>query len=119
MGFNSGNYSPYNREALWTSNYDTDAPLYKLPKTLNTLRNHAIKVDSRYEEHSKQLYLDTATYATSKGPDGVRTVPVFSNQGEKGGKYTINLGGFTPNTEVMDILECERQTANNKGNITV
>lgn len=116
----SGNYSPYNREAIWTTNYDTTAPLYTLAATLNNLRNHAIKVDSRYTLHSKQLYLDPATYATSKGPSGVNIVAVFSNQGEKGGKYELNVGGgFAPNEQVMEILSCDKSSADAHGNITV
>jgi alpha-amylase len=47
-------------------------------------------------------------------------VSVFSNQGSKGGSYELNLeGGFAPGTEVMEILNCTRLTANSAGNITV
>ncbi|KAF5855418.1 Alpha-amylase A type-1/2 [Aspergillus alliaceus] len=34
----SGAHNPDDREALWLSNYDTNAPLYKLISTLNTIR---------------------------------------------------------------------------------
>lgn len=87
---------------------------------MNNLRNHAIKVDSRYTLHSKQLYLDPATYATSKGPSGVNIVAVFSNQGQKGGKYELNVGGgFAPNEHVMEVLSCDKSSADAHGNITV
>lgn len=117
----SGNYSPYNRGALWTTGYKRDTPLYKLAATLNRLRNHAISIDGHYvSNHSKQLYLDGSTYATRKGPEGVQIVSVFSNQGSNGGKYHLALqGGFAPGTEVMEILGCSKQRTNSVGNITV
>lgn len=45
---------------------------------------------------------------------------VFSNQGKKGGKYQLSIGGgFKPHTEVVEILSCERSTADAHGNVTV
>lgn len=116
-----GNYSPYNRDIIWKTGYSTDAPLYKLTATLNILRNHAISVDSHYvSNHSQELYVDGSTYATRKGPEGVQIVSVFSNQGSKGGEYELALaGGFAPGTEVIEVLNCKKLTANNVGNITV
>ena len=117
----TGNFSPYNRAPLWPTNYDTNAPLYKLVSTMNSLRNHAISLDSHYaSNHSTQLYLDDSTMATRKGPNGVQIVAVFSNQGSKGGSYQLQVGGaFDPNTEVMEVVTCQKQTANKAGNITV
>ena len=116
----TGNFSPYNRAPLWTTKYDTNAPLYNLTATLNAIRNHAINVDSRYAtNHSSQLYLDPSTMATRKGPDGVQIVAVFSNQGSKGGKYQLSVpGGFEPGTEVMEIMKCTKSNANKAGNVT-
>ncbi len=122
----SGNYSPYNRAPLWSGSssgtpYDTSAPLYNLTGTLNTLRNHAIKVDSRYvSNHSTEIYLDPATMATRKGPDGVQIVAVFSNQGEKGGVYELSVGpgAFATGTEVMEVFNCTKSNANEAGNVT-
>ncbi|EAW14194.1 alpha-amylase [Aspergillus clavatus NRRL 1] len=117
----AGNFSPYNREALWTTEYDTKGPLYGLTATLNKLRNHAISIDNHYvTNHSIELYLDNSTYATRKGPEGVQVVSVFSNQGSKGGKYDLTLkDAFAPNTEVMEVLGCSKLTANDAGNLTV
>lgn len=121
-----GNYSPYNRAPLWSGSpsgipYDTDAPLYNLTATLNTLRNHAIKVDSRYaSNHSTELYLDPSTMATRKGPEGVQIVAVFSNQGELGGEYELSVGpdAFAVGTEVIEVFDCTVSNANEAGNIT-
>ena len=122
-----GNYSPFNRAPLWSGStsgtpYDTSAPLYNVTATLNTLRNHAIKVDSRYvSNHSTELYLDASTMATRKGPDGVQIVAVFSNQGEQGGQYELSVGpgAFGTGTEVMEVFNCTKSNANEAGNVTV
>jgi alpha-amylase len=122
----AGNYSPYNRAPLWSGSssgtpYDTSAPLYNLTATLNALRNHAIKIDSRYvSNHSTELFLDPATMATRKGPDGVQIVAVFSNQGEQGGEYELSVGpnAFETGTEVIEIFDCTKSNANEAGNVT-
>ena len=44
----SGGNDPDNREALWTSGYDTTSPLYTLIATSNKLRSHAISNDQEY-----------------------------------------------------------------------
>jgi alpha-amylase len=122
----AGNYSPYNRAPLWSGSesgnpYDTSAPLYNLTATLNALRNHAIKIDSRYvSNHSQELYLDPATMATRKGPEGVQIVGVFSNQGENGGEYQLSVGpgAFDVGTEVIEVFSCTKSQANDAGNVT-
>lgn len=117
----SGNYSPYNRGPLWTTKHDTNAPLYNLTATLNTIRNHAISIDSRYvSNHSIELYTDNSTYATRKGPDGVQIVSVFSNQGEHGGTYELAVpGAAAAGTHFTDVIDCTTVIANSVGNITV
>jgi alpha-amylase len=121
-----GNYSPFNRAPLWSGSpsgvpYDTNAPLYNLTATLNKLRNHAIQLDSRYvSNHSTELYLDDSTMATRKGPDGVQIVAVFSNQGEKGGKYELSVGpgAFAVGMDVTEVVNCTTSKANEAGNVT-
>lgn len=41
-----GSGAPYNREAMWLSNYDTEATLYRFIKTLNAIRTYATSVAS-------------------------------------------------------------------------
>lgn len=117
----SGNYTPFNRGALWTTNYDTTSPLFKLTATLNKLRNHAISIDNHYvTNHSIELHSDNSTYATRKGPEGVQAVSVFSNQGTNGGKYQLALkDAYAPGTEVMEVLGCSKLTTDDVGNLTV
>jgi len=117
----SGNYSPFNRGALWTLGYKTEAPIYHLTATLNKLRNHAISIDSHYVTNvSTELYLDASTYATRKGPEGAQIVAVYSNQGSKGGQYDLVVpGAFAAGTEAFEVTNCTKVTANEAGNITV
>lgn len=41
-----GSSVPYNREAIWYSDYNTEATLYQFIKTLNTIRTYAINAAS-------------------------------------------------------------------------
>lgn len=82
----TGNYSPYNRQALWETGYDTSAPLYKLTSTLNRLRNHAIAIDARYVTSLSQLlYSDPSTYAARKGPNGPKSSASFPTRARRAG----------------------------------
>ncbi|KAL4870056.1 hypothetical protein BDV12DRAFT_207984 [Aspergillus spectabilis] len=116
-----GEFSPYNREPLWKTRYDTHSPLYNTTATLNNLRNHAIRLDKHYvSNHSQELYLDGSTYATRKGAEGSQIVSIFSNQGSQGGPYRLIIpGAFAPGTEAMEVLSCRKVTADQEGKITV
>ncbi|KAL6237343.1 hypothetical protein BDW75DRAFT_228842 [Aspergillus navahoensis] len=116
-----GQYAPYNREPLWKTSYNTDVPLFNTTSTLNKLRNHAIRLDKHYvSKHSEELYLDGSTYSTRKGTEGSQIVSVFSNQGSQGGPYNLTIpGAFKSGTEVIEVLSCERVTADHEGKIVV
>jgi hypothetical protein len=76
---------------------------------------------TRYvSNHSTELFLDPATMATRKGPDGVQIVAVFSNQGEQGGEYELSVGpnAFETGTEVIEVFDCTKSNANEAGNVT-
>lgn len=104
----SGNYSPYNRQDLWSTNYDSSAELYTLTATLNKLRNHAIALDNNYVTNwSSILYTDPSTYVTRKGPNGVQILAVLSNQGQQGGAYTLQVSGAAdPGTNLTEVTLC-------------
>jgi alpha-amylase len=117
-----GNYSPYNRQALWPTQYDTSAELYNLTATLNKLRNHAISIDDHYVTNwSSILYTDGSTYATRKGPNGAHILAVLSNQGLQGGDYTLQVhGAADPGTNLTEITLCNGSVvAGENGTITV
>lgn len=119
-----GNFSPYNRQALWDASptYDQSAALYTLATNLNKMRNHAISVDNHYLTNwSSILYHDGSTYATRKGPNGAQVIAVLSNQGMQGGDYTLDINGVAdPGTNLTEVTLCNSTVvAGPNGTITV
>ncbi|KAA8565961.1 hypothetical protein EYC84_009770 [Monilinia fructicola] len=91
-----GEYSPLNRQALWENNPSTTSTLYTLTATLNTIRK---------PRHLHQLKL---------------LVSILSNQGSKGGKYTLAVDGAAdPGTNLTEVVTCTSYIANNNGTIYV
>jgi alpha-amylase len=115
----SGNSTPFNREALWTSKYDTTAPLYNLTATLNKLRSHAIKQSADFLKLSDPpLFVDVNHFCMKKGPTGSQVVFCINNQASNGPSYELSIGGFTTGEEVVEVLSCTTSTAQGNGNIT-
>ncbi|OJJ50598.1 hypothetical protein ASPZODRAFT_148084 [Penicilliopsis zonata CBS 506.65] len=117
----TGAYSPYNRQEIWSTNYNTSTPLYQLTATLNKLRNYAITLDDNYVTNaSTLLYTDNSTYVTRKGPDGVQIISVLSNQGTAGGAYKLIVDGVADaGTSLTEVTGCTTVTAGTNGSITV
>jgi len=112
-----GSSDPYNREAIWTSGYDTSAPLYELVTTLNKIRKQAISDDSTYIAYNNYpIYTDTTTIAMRKG----KMVTVLSNKGASGASYTQSIAsGYSSGTQVTELLTCTTLTADSSGNLAV
>lgn len=118
----SGRNDPYNREAIWLSNYSTTAPLYSFISSVSQIRNHATYKNSNYLRYmAYPIYYDGTTIAMRKGFDGYQIIGVFSNLGANGAAYTLTLGstGFIPEEVVVEILQCKTVTADSDGNIPV
>ncbi|ESZ92834.1 hypothetical protein SBOR_6788 [Sclerotinia borealis F-4128] len=117
----TGNYSPYNRQALWENSPSTTSTLYNLTSTLNTIRNHAISINSNYISNSSiLLYTDDSTYATRKGPNGAHIVSVLSNQGSNGGSYTLSINNAAdPGTKFTEVVTCKAYTASGNGTVFI
>ncbi|KAB8074018.1 alpha-amylase AmyA [Aspergillus leporis] len=115
----SGAHDPDNREALWLSNYDTNAPLYKLITTLNTLRHHAVRVDPEYlNTQTYPVFKGLSEVAFRKGREGRQVVMVLSTQGSNSGAYTIRLmNGYQPSYVVVDVLTCDTYKINDMGEL--
>ncbi|KAK6435470.1 hypothetical protein LTR95_008339 [Oleoguttula sp. CCFEE 5521] len=116
-GSNNGGNDPFNREAIWFSQYNIAAPLYGLIKKLNWARRNAIKDDSTYLSYqSWPIYTDATTIATKKG----KLVTVTSNKGSTGANYTqVIPAGYTAGTVVTELLGCTTLTADSSGSIAV
>lgn len=112
---------PNNREALWTSGYSTDAPLYSYISKLNMLRQHAISAESSYLTYNNYpIYSDTTTIAMRKGENNP-LIMVLSNKGSEGASYnqTISGTGYSDGDNVLEIVGCTSQTANTNGTLTI
>jgi len=116
-GSTNGGNDPYNREALWFSQYNTEAQLYQLIARLNKIRKNAIRDDSTYLTYQNNpSYTDTTTITMKKG----KMFTVLSNKGSTGANYTqAYSSGYTSGTQVTELLTCSTLTADVNGKITV
>jgi alpha-amylase len=117
-----GAFNPVNREALWLTKYNTDAPLYKLTASLNAIRSHAFEKDDTYGNYvGFTIYHDEHTMAMRKGFDGNQVITVLTNEGEGAGSHTLNLKntGFQAGEKIMEVLTCKEQTTQSDGSINV
>jgi alpha-amylase len=120
----NGGGVPYDREALWFSDYSTTAPLYTFIASVNQVRNQAIYKDSGYVLYKAYpIYSDSSVIAMRKGDAGSQIVGVFNNQGANGGSYTLTLSssttGFTASQSLVEVLSCTAYTTDSSGNLNV
>ena len=111
----SGNGTPYNREALWTSNYNNSAELYTFTQALNQIRTRAMLSSTNYTTYNNYVvYQDLHTLAMRKGYNGSQVITVLSNYGVFGSNYSLRLSasetGYTAGMEVTELLGCTNST---------
>ncbi|MCJ1242323.1 hypothetical protein MMC14_010331 [Varicellaria rhodocarpa] len=118
----SGGSTPNNREAIWTSGYNTSSTLYKVIASLNHVRNQAIYVSPNYLTYlAYPIYSDSSTIVMRKGYAGNQVIGVFTNQGANGASHTLTLRstGFTAGEQVIEILSCTIVTVDSNSNLGV
>ncbi|TEA21062.1 Alpha-amylase A type-1/2 [Colletotrichum sidae] len=116
----NGNSTPFNREPLWQSKYDTAAPLYQLTSTLLHARNKLQSLDAKFATTaSEQLFVENTHLCLRKGPDGAQVVFCITNKGEEGDEYQLSVGGFQPGDQVVELTTCGTTTADGTGNVTM
>ncbi|CZR63650.1 related to alpha-amylase A precursor [Phialocephala subalpina] len=116
----SGAGDPYDREALWTSNYDTSAPLYELTKQMNAIRSLAIAKSSDYLTwHTQIVYSDAHNVAFRKGTSSYMILMVVNNLGEQAENYSVTMPsvGFPAGLTVVDVLSCNNVTVDANGGL--
>ncbi|KAK8044272.1 alpha-amylase [Apiospora rasikravindrae] len=121
----SGGETPNQREALWTSGYNTQSELYQLVATLNQVRNHTLaarNAESGYVKYQAwSVYSDSHSIAMRKG----NVIGVFSNLGSGGSGYQINISGgnsgYAGGEQVVQVLggDCNVITADGAGALNV
>ncbi|KAJ5247744.1 alpha-amylase [Penicillium chermesinum] len=116
-----GGTTPQNREALWTSGYNTDSELYKMIAKINRIRSHIIGLNSDYlDAQSHVIYQGSSDIAFTKGVDGRQMIMLLSSQGSKGKPYTVSLPvGYNAGTTVTETLSCKTYTVNNLAEFVV
>ncbi|KAJ5436816.1 Alpha-amylase [Penicillium cf. griseofulvum] len=116
-----GNSVPKNREAIWLTNYDTDAELYKLIAKLNRLRKQAALLGADYfEDDTHTIYQGGSELAFTKGVQGRQIVMVLSSQNSASTAYKLDLAvSFNAGTKVTEILGCNNYTVDNAGVLSV
>jgi alpha-amylase len=119
----AGMTDPFNREALWGSEYKTDTPLYTHIATINAARNAVAKAATYsywspyWTWKSKFTMAKAEMVVVRKGYDH-SIVTVMTNQGEKAadlGPYTVGDTNFLEGDVVLDVLSCETQTVGQYG----
>ncbi|RDW88123.1 hypothetical protein BP6252_00155 [Coleophoma cylindrospora] len=120
----SGGAVPADREALWSSSYDTSATLYTWITALNEIRTHAISKQAAYLTYKAYpVYSDSSTIVMRKGNQGYQTIGVFTNLGASGSSYTLTLTpsetGFTASQALVEVMSCTAYTTDSSGNLVV
>lgn len=102
--------TPYNREAMWLSGFDTSAELYVFITSMNAFRKNAISDDDTYLTYQNYpVYSDTTTIAMRKGS----MLTVLSTLGVDGASSTLSVTdtGFDDGVELTELLTCEIATS--------
>lgn len=117
----SGASDPENREALWLSGYNTNAPLYQLATRLNRIRKHAAQIDPAFvDSQTFPIYTGSSEMGFRKGVEGRQLVMVLSTQGMDSGKYELDMPiGYQPGFVVTDVLNCANYSVNDMGLLKV
>ncbi|KAG9237933.1 glycoside hydrolase family 13 protein [Amylocarpus encephaloides] len=118
----SGGADPYDREALWTSNYDTDSPLYNFVKQMNAIRSMSFTKSSSYLAWKQTVtYSDGHIIAIRKGEANSMTLMVTNNLGEGAADYNLNMpnAGFATRLKVVELLSCREVNVDQRGGLDV
>ncbi|CAG8588960.1 21377_t:CDS:10, partial [Gigaspora rosea] len=106
-GFPTG-LDPFNREALWSSNYVTDTPMFKFISTLNLLRRYL--PPAYYNSLAIEAWVDTNIYAFVK--DKLLVITMNYGSGEGSGWWAVG-------EELINVVNCtEKVLIDTNGNVS-
>ncbi|KAJ6488658.1 glycoside hydrolase family 13 protein [Mycena vitilis] len=115
QGF-SGGVDPYNREALWPSNY-TNTTSYQLISTLNQLRNFLVNTTDWVTQSPNVITSDNNGLAFQKG----KVVTILTNLGSPS-KNLTNIAFQSPwpqGTVTIDVIGCRQFVVASAGYVEV
>ncbi|KAJ7043269.1 alpha-amylase [Mycena alexandri] len=115
QGF-SGNADPFNREALWPSNY-TNTTSYQLMTTLNQLRNYMINTTDWATQKTNVLTSDQHGIAFQKGS----VITVLTNIGSPAQNLTNTAfqSPWSQGTVTIDVIACRQFVVASSGYLEV
>ncbi|ORY35516.1 putative alpha-amylase precursor [Naematelia encephala] len=118
-GFSGGN-DPYNREPLWTSNYDTSSTMYQYFASLNAARSAAGNASSTF--YTNQMTLSQPSDSVLqivKSP----LISLLTNVGSSGSASSVSISSSTSswsaNQVIVDAVTCTTLTTDSSGNLAV
>ncbi|KAI0776563.1 glycoside hydrolase family 13 protein [Trametes elegans] len=114
----AGGADPANREALWLSGYAQDKALYQHVKQLNGARKVAIAANSDFLTTAAKFPStgSESTFAVSKPP----LLALLTNGGSSSSpSWKVSDVGYQANEELIDVLSCNKVTADGNGAVTV
>ncbi|KAL6243114.1 hypothetical protein RBB50_010214 [Rhinocladiella similis] len=118
-----GEKDPENRAPLWSSGYNTEAPLYQLLAKLNAIKNIARSSDTKSffdEDLGHVLAVSNTTLACQRGP---LVIVVSKAQPDNDNNTTgiqLPRSTFIEGTRLIDLIGCEATTtAGVDGSFTV
>lgn len=114
----TGQTDPYNREALWTSGYDTTNPYYTIMKTLNAVRKNAIAQDDKFVLTNTTVVKHDVDYLCLKKGD---LLSCLFNDGIYGSNATLSipLTGYAANTQLIEVLTQNKTSTDASGSLSV
>ncbi|KAL7421747.1 hypothetical protein Q5752_003518 [Cryptotrichosporon argae] len=120
--FDNGAADPYNRAALWPSNY-TNTSTYNHIKRLNQIRQAVINNGTTFNgktflNSTSQIVANTTTdVAIRKGP----LLSVLTNRGSpsQAASFAVMNTGFSAEQTIIDLLTCNEWTTSSGGAISI
>jgi len=112
----TGSSDPANREALWLSGYGEDKDLVKHVSALNAARKAAAATDSKFIS-TPMTFPNTSETTMAVSKPGL--LALFTNVGSSGSAtWTVSKSGFSPNTELTEVLSCTKVTTDANGGVS-
>ncbi|SPO35056.1 related to alpha-amylase [Pseudozyma flocculosa] len=113
----SGGQDPYNREALWTSGYNTNTDSYKYIAAVNKLRKFVKnRADKPLTTQLTSLFDNSGSWAFNKG----NMLVVLSSAGQNGGTQIVSIGSSSlPAGQMTNVINCATINVNSGGSVTI
>ncbi|KAL1405411.1 hypothetical protein Q8F55_009042 [Vanrija albida] len=118
-----GNHDPYNRQALWPSNYENGTTYQRIAR-LNLVRKNLITTGIQFDgkaymdDDSKAIAVTPTDIAFRKGP----IVFTLNNRGspeEAGATFGIQATGWPSQTAIIDLLSCHQFITGSGGSLSI